>query len=230
MDTKHQLLCTWSAPIFVVLLSVGWVLVAGYIPPHSPDASAIEIAEFYRRHAAPIKAGMILSMLAAGFVGPWVAVIATQMKRIEGGFPVLAYTQMICGAIGILAFLLPVMIWATLAFRPDRDPQLTLLFNDLAWLLLTVTISPAVVQNIAIGTAILGDKNPRPVFPRWAAYLNFWVATSFVPALLIPFFKTGPFAWDGLIGFWMPLVDFGAWIVAMFFLLRRAIAQQASAG
>ena len=132
------------------------------------------------------------------------------------------------GAMGVLAFLLPIMIWCTIAFRPDRDPQLMLLFNDLAWLMLTTIVSPAIVQNIAIGLAILGDKNPIRVFPKWAAYFNFWIATSFMPALIVPFFKTGPFAWDGIIGFWVPLVDFGAWIWVMFFLLRKGIKQQAA--
>ncbi len=229
MNTKHQLLCTWSAPVFITLFTIGWWFIAWYIPPHSPNASALEIAEIYRQNATPIKIGMLIAMLSSGFIGAWVAVVSTQMLRIEGSFPVLSYTQMICGAMGVFAFLMPVMIWTTLAFRPDRDPQLILLLNDLAWITLTVTIGPAIVQNVAIGIAILFDTGAKPVFPRWAGYMNLWVATSFMPALMIPFFKTGPFAWDGLLGFWVPLADFGVWIWAMFFLVRRAIKEQAAA-
>ena len=230
MNTKNQLLCTWSGPAFLIIFSIGWWFIAWFIPPQSPNSSAAEIAAFYMQNPVSIKMGMVIAMFSVGFFGPWLAVISTQMQRMEGRSPVLAYTQMICGVMGVLAFLLPIMIWCTIAFRPDRDPQLILLFNDLAWLMLTTIVSPAIVQNIAIGLAILGDKNPTRVFPKWAAYFNFWIATSFMPAMIVPFFKTGPFAWDGIIGFWLPLVDFGAWIWVMFFLLRKGIKQQAAEG
>ena len=229
MNIKNQLLCTWSGPAFLIIFSIGWWFIAWFIPPHSPNSSAAEIAAFYMQNPVSIKMGLVIAMFGAGFFGPWLAVISTQMQRMEGRSPVLAYTQMICGVMGVLAFLMPIMIWCAIAFRPDRDPQLMLLFNDLAWLMLTTIVSPPIVQNIAIGLAILGDKNPIRVFPKWAAYFNFWIATSFMPALIVPFFKTGPFAWDGIIGFWVPLVDFGAWIWVMFFLLRKGIKQEAGA-
>ncbi len=228
MNTKNQLLCTWAGPAFLTIFSIGWWFIAWFIPPQSPNSSAAEIAAFYMQNPVSIKMGMVIAMFSVGFFGPWLAVISTQMQRMEGRSPVLAYTQMICGAMGVLAFLLPIMIWCTIAFRPERDPQLMLLFNDLAWLMLTTIVSPGIVQNIAIGVAILGDKNPIRVFPKWAAYFNFWIATSFMPALIVPFFKTGPFAWDGIIGFWVPLVNFGAWVWVMFFLLRKGIKQQAA--
>ncbi|MGE3297731.1 MAG: hypothetical protein AB7I68_10315 [Porticoccaceae bacterium] len=52
----------------------------------------------------------------------------------------------------------------------------------------------------------------------------------FVPGGLLTFFKTGPFAWDGLFVFWVPLVVFLLWYGAMFVLLRQAIAKSSPAG
>jgi hypothetical protein len=80
---------------------------------------------------------------------------------------------------------------------------------------------PALLQLAAIGFAILGDTSPKPVFPRWIAYLNFWVAILFQPGALVPLFKHGPFAWDGLLAFWMPLGVLGIWVVVMFVALLR---------
>jgi len=227
MNTKNQLLCTWGGPAFLTLFAIGWWFIAWFVPPPSPNASAVEIAKFYSDNAVSIKLGMVIAMMSSGFVAPFIAVISTQMMRIEGRFSVLSFTQMLCGVMGVIAFIIPVMIWLMLAFRPERDPQLTQLLNDLAWLMLTVLIAPAFMQNIAIGIAVLTDKNAKPVFPRWVGYFNIWVSAAFIPAVLVPFFRTGAFAWDGLIGFWVPLVDFGIWTWVMFFLLRKSIKQQA---
>ena len=68
------------------------------------------------------------------------------------------------------------------------------------------------MQNIAIGIAAFKDTEAK-VFPRWLGYFNFWAALAFLPAALLYFFKTGPFAWDGVFVFWVPLTIFGALVL-----------------
>jgi hypothetical protein len=46
------------------------------------------------------------------------------------------------------------------------------------------------------------------------------------PAGVIVFFKHGPFAWNGLISFFLPLGAFASWIAVMVRLLARAIEQE----
>lgn len=55
---------------------------------------------------------------------------------------------------------------------------------------------------------------------------SLWVAVL-LPASMILFFKSGPFAWTGVIGFWIPAVVFGTWYLVMTPLLLRAIKQEA---
>ena len=66
----------------------------------------------------------------------------------------------------------------------------------------------------------------KPVFPRWFGYLNVWVGFLLVPANMIIFFKTGPFAWTGVIGFWLPAAVFGAWYLVVTYVLLKAIHQE----
>lgn len=64
------------------------------------------------------------------------------------------------------------------------------------------------------------------MFPRWLGYLNFWCAFLFMPGGLVVFFKDGPFAWNGIIAWWLLLVAFGVWVVSMVVMVLKALAVQ----
>jgi hypothetical protein len=70
--------------------------------------------------------------------------------------------------------------------------------------------------------AIFGDTRPHPLFPRWSAYLSLWNALLLVPGGLMAFFKIGPFAWDGIFAFYIPLLVFFVWLISMTVLMLRA--------
>lgn len=143
MNTRMQLLCAWSGPAFVLLLGLGWVGLAGYLPPHSPSASAQEIAAIYFRDSLNIRVGMMIGMFATGFYVPWSTLIYVLMRRIEGtDQPVLSLTQLISGALGTTVFLVPAMIWTVAAFRVDNDPEIIRILNDFGWIFLTVVVPP----------------------------------------------------------------------------------------
>jgi hypothetical protein len=76
--------------------------------------------------------------------------------------------------------------------------------------------------------AIFHDRSPQPV-PALARFLQPWVALLLLPASMIIFFKTGPFAWTGVIGFWIPAAVFGVWYIVMTVVLLRAIRDEAAA-
>jgi len=40
------------------------------------------------------------------------------------------------------------------------------------------------------------------------------------------FFKDGPYAWNGLLAFWVPLTAYATWMLVSFWLLRQAIAHE----
>jgi hypothetical protein len=114
------------------------------------------------------------------------------------------------------------------AFRPYRHPELTQTLNDLAWIPFVMVFSAVLVQCLAIGIAIIngGDQD---VMPRWAGYFNFWIAVLLFPAVLIPFFKTGPFAWQGALEFWLAAGVFFGWIVVMTVVVHGSVTRQAAA-
>lgn len=229
MNTKTQLVCAFSGVLFVTLITIGWILLAGLVPPHTPTMDAGAVAAFYNLDTGYVRFGLLLAMFSASLSIPWIAVIALYMQRMEGNFPVLTYTQIVAGAATIFALTLPFVIWTVAAFRPERAPELIQLMNDFGWILLIMTFPMFFIQLVAIGFAVLNDPGAEPVFPRWTGYFNIWVAILFIPGGLLTFFKTGPFAWDGLLAFWLPLTVFFVWYLAMFVVLVKAIRRAAAA-
>lgn len=81
----------------------------------------------------------------------------------------------------------------------------------------------ACVVGTVIAMVVLQDTSGQPVFPRWVAFFNVWIAISFIPTGLVGFFMTGPITWHGVIGFWIPMISYGTWFIVMFLALRSAI-------
>ena len=231
MNARSQILCAWCGILCPIFMFIGLWPAAGFFPPHLPTASAAEIAAIYARDAVGIRFGMIVIMLAGAMYMPFTAAITAQMRRIEHArTPVLTYTQLGCGVATILLFLIPALIWSVAAFRPERPAEITQALNDLGWFFFVMPFVLGFTQNLALGFTIIGDRRPKPVFPRWLGFFNFWIAVLFVPGCLLTFFKTGPFAWNGLIAFWIPAAIFGPWFWVVSIYVIKAAKQQALDG
>lgn len=228
MNTRNELLCIWSAVIFVVIFTLGLWPLANFLPPHLPTAGADEIAALYQDRTWQIRLGLFLMMGCSGLICAFVAAITVAIKRMEKSAGVLTYAQLSAGTCGAVFLIVPCLVWTAAAFRPERSAELTLLLNDLGWILLFMPFTTFVVQNIAIGLAVLGDRGAPPVLPRWVGFFNLWVAVLFIPGGLLTFFKTGPFAWSGLFVYWVPLVVFLSWYLVMFVMLRQAAIKHGS--
>jgi hypothetical protein len=108
----------------------------------------------------------------------------------------------------------------------DRAPDVTRALHDLGWILFVTVIWSLWVQLIAIAAAILIDRRSEPVLPRWLGYLNLWVAMLIIPAGLVLFFKHGPFAWNGVVGLYIPLVAFVIWMMSMTITIHQKLSRQ----
>ena len=75
-------------------------------------------------------------------------------------------------------------------------------------------------------TVIFADKRPDPVYPRWVAYFLVWCAIGFLPATGLAFFYDGPFAWNGLLSFWLAATLFGSFFLVLSWATLRAIKSQ----
>lgn len=226
-NTRLLRICTWCGPVFALLFAIGFVLLAGFLPPPSPNDSASEIAALYQDDLDAIRIGTVVMMLAVPFGAPWGLAMASQVRRTETGFPLITYLQLTCIAVFTLTLALLVLFWALASFRVGEvSAEVTQNMNDIAFFIFLFDYSPFCLWVASFAVAIFMDKSETPVFPRWAGYLNLWIIFLSIPGGLIVFFKTGPLAFNGALAFYPPVVAFFIWLVAMTVLTFRAIKTQ----
>jgi hypothetical protein len=223
MDLRGQQFCLYGGLVFIVVFFLGWGIIAGFMTPlPTPRDNAQEVIAFFSGDQTRIRLGVLLVLFVAPLQAFFAALITLHLKRIGDKVTPLANAQMMMGGISVLLVTFPCFMWEVLAFRAVRDPDTVRLLNDFAWLSFIGAFAPAMFQSLAIGVAILMDDD-EAVFPRWLAYLNFWIAFAFIPGGIVFFAMSGPFAWNGLLAFWVPAFVFGIWFVAMFVMVRRAM-------
>ena len=152
---------------------------------------------------------IVFNWFAVGLI-PILALIVLQIRRMAHRTPIFSYAIIACAAGGPTIFLMANLFWLLAAFRPERDPQLTLLLNDLAWVTFSSQVGFLIAQSVILALAIYLDRQERPVFRRWVAHFNLVVAALLIPAAFVGAAMTGPIAWDGLLTFWVRNVAIGA--------------------
>jgi hypothetical protein len=228
MSTRTQLFCVWCGPVGAVLYLIFFAGIAKFVPPPSPHWTQAHVVDFYASNRTAIRIGQIGGMVASMLFFPFFCVIAVQIARIEKRRPLLAIMEFGGGLMLIVWFGLCTMLWIVATFRPSLSPNTVQMLNDFGWLIFVMLFPEYVVQMSAIGVAALRDRSPNPVWPRWAGYFSLWIALSGIGGGLAVFFKHGPFAWNGLIGFWLPICMFGVWLIVTTYLLHTGIRRQAA--
>lgn len=223
-----EVLLLWTLAVVGIVWLSAFLLFPGFVQPMSPTMSAEQVAAFYRdpENLPRIRYSMIVfNWFAVGLI-PILALIALQIRRMAHRTPIFSYAIIACAAGGPTIFLLANLFWLLAAFRPERDPQLTLLLNDLAWVTFSSQVGFLIAQSVILALAIYLDRQERPIFQRWVAHFNLVVAALLIPAAFVGVAMTGPVAWDGLLTFWVRNVAIGLWIVVMGVVLARAIGRQ----
>jgi hypothetical protein len=220
MSYRVQMLCAWAGPATVLVTLLGW-LIAGILPiPLGPSSTTQEVVNFYG-HDTRVLTGLVIAQLGICLVFPLIGLIGYFLLRIEGRRPILTFVQLVTGAATGVLLLVPMLLMAVISFRPDRNPEITVTLNDIAWLVFLTPIAPFIIQNVVIGIAILGDR--AQTLPRWVGYLNFWIAASFLPDVLAFFFHSGPLSWRGVLVFWLALTTYSVFLIGMGLVMRSAI-------
>ncbi len=225
-NARAQLLCLWAGVASLVFFFLA-LLIAGMLPPPAPTLTAEALAAHFAQNPFGTKFGMIMGMAAATLLAPWSVVLFIQARRAEGGEPVAAYVVLGAGLVNCVAFIIPFNFWAPAMFRTDNAPELIRMFHDLGWLEFWMLLYPYVLQTIAVAYVGLNYKGEGPnPFPRRFCFLSLWTAILVLPAGIVIFFFTGPFAWNGIFVFYLPCTVFCIYYTYAFIVVYKAIKNQ----
>ena len=224
--TDGELILLWTLPVLGIIWISAFFLFPGFVHPMSPTMSADDVAAFYRDNVARVRYSMILfNWFGVGLI-PTVILLAMQVRRMAHRTPILSYSLIACAGGPPALFLVANMFWLLAAFRPERAPELTQLFNDLAWVTFTILVPYLIAQSLLLALAIFWDRQEQPVFKPWVAYFNVLVAVALVPAAFGAMALDGPVAWDGFLSFWVKNVAVAVWIIMMGIVLGQTIRRQ----
>ncbi len=222
--TAGERLVFWALPAVALIWVAAFFLFPGFLPPMSPTAPAVKVAAFYRDHASRVRASMILLNWFCVALIPILMLIVERMRRMAHRTPVLRYCVIGVAGAAPIAFLTATVFWLLAAFRPSRPPDLTQLYNDLAWITFTCGVPFLVALCLFLALAVVLDRQDHPVFPRWVAPFNLAVALALVPAGFAGLTLTGALAWNGFLSFWVKNAAIALWLVVMAVVLGRAMA------
>jgi hypothetical protein len=223
-----ELLLFWLVPILGVTWVAAFLAFPGFVHPMSPMMSADQVAAFYRdpENLPRIRYSMVVFNWFCIALIPFLSLIVMQIRRMAHRTPVLQYCYLGCLTGGPVLFFIANLFWLLAAFRPERRPELTQMFNDLAWVTFTGQVGFLVGQCVFLALAIFLDRQARPVFKSWVAHFNLLIAAALAPASFVALSLTGPIAWDGLLSFWVRNSAIALWIVVMTLVLGKNIYER----
>lgn len=230
-EAKGELILLWSLPVIWLFWLAAFLTFPGFTGPMSPQMTAEEVSAFYfdPDNLTRIRYSMIVFNWFGVALIPMLAMIAVQIHRMAHRTPIFTYCFIGFIAGGPTLFCVADLFWLIAAFRPERDPALVQLFNDMAWVTFTSQVPFLVAQNIFLAVAIYLDRQARPIFPTWIGHFNLLAAAAMAPAAFTALTLDGPVAWDGALSFWVKNVAIGTWIVVMTFALGKAVYRQRDA-
>jgi hypothetical protein len=226
---RAQRVMVWSALIMGTIFGVAWMSLLRMMPPPGPELSAQAITSFYQANSFQIKLGAMVASWMSGFLVLYAVVMYAQIRQFEENSPLLSVLALVGGCLMSIFIVLPPLFWGIAAFTPDRAPELTSLMHEIACLTLVTTDQYYIFNFLAVAFFALRFDNPLSPFPRWFGYFTFWGAVIFEVGALGFMFKDGPFAWDGLFVFWLPVVLFFVFIPMWSYLILGALQRQEAA-
>jgi hypothetical protein len=97
--------------------------------------------------------------------------------------------------------------------RKESVSDVSPAFSDWAWFAFLLGWIYLDIKMFATAAVEFMDHRPEPMVPRWLTWLTIAGALTVFFAAGPAFFKSGPFAYHGLLAFYVPVVIWGAYIV-----------------
>jgi len=224
MDYRTWKMLGYCGLIFMATFIVFWGILAGNIPPFSPNADPMQVKQHYLDHALSIEIGMSVCLTVTSFYMAWGCAISQVMRRIEGQNSFLSNLEMMGATITAAPIMTACAIWLTAAHEVSNlSPETMHMLYWFGWLLIDLAYMVTSFQIAAISIVFMRDKREKPLVPSWVCWWGWVTFASFFPVCLIPFVTTGPFAFNGSFTFWIAFFTWFIWCPSLSYYVIKAV-------
>ncbi|MES2682005.1 MAG: hypothetical protein V4650_00660 [Pseudomonadota bacterium] len=224
---KIGLACVW---IFTVLTAVGWLGLAHFWMP-APADLGLEATKvwFTETHRSGVIVGCSLFYIAAGLLTPGSIQFGIMLAKIEGRWPLWSLTTAVCGTFISLIVFFNACAWLVAAYRPETSADVIQSWSDWAWFAFLLGWIYLSIEMLSTAMVELQDERPTPMVPRWFTWFTIAGGVAIITAAGPAFFKKGPFAYHGLLAFYMPVVVWGIYLNLTAWYMYRELDREAAA-
>jgi hypothetical protein len=206
--------------VAVALFLVGSVL-TGDRPGF--DASGTEVAANLADDRTRIQIGCAFLAVAMPFLVWFLATVASLTRAGGPGTRRAGAVAYGCGAIFIALFLTDVTCLAVSALRPanmSADPELAAALRDFEFVAMGIAAPLAAAVLASYAVLVLRDS---AIWPRWVGWLAALAAPAYALRLGTLFTTEGPFAADGALGLYLPVIAIAGWIAIASVVLAAGV-------
>jgi hypothetical protein len=225
---KIGIACSW---IFSVLIAVGWLGIAHFYQPAPADFSLAETKQWFAEtHRWGTIIGCTIFYISCGFLTPASIQFGLMLAKIEGRRPLWSLTTAVSGVFISLIIFFNACAWIVASYRVETGADVVQAFSDWAWLAFLLGWIYLSLEMAASAIVELQDTRPVPMVPRWFSWATLMGALTLMTAAGPAFMKSGPFAYHGLLGFYLPMVIWGLYLnITAWFMYKELQREEAAA-
>jgi hypothetical protein len=224
VDYRTWKLMSWCGLIFMATFVFLWGVLAGNIPPFSPNANGLEVKAHYMDHRLAIMIGMSVCLTITSCYMVWGNAISNVMQRVEGRDGLLSKLEMMGATITCAPIMTACSIWLVAAHESNTlPPEIMHMLYWFGWLLIDLAYMVTSFQIAAISLVFAQDKREKPLVPAACNWWGWVTVASFFVVSAIPFVSTGPLAFNGVISFWIAFFTWFIWCPWLSYYIIKAI-------
>jgi hypothetical protein len=230
IDTRRSLaqerVAVWCAPVFTTLTIIGFLWLSRFFHPIAAHVPASTLAAFYATHHLAVEIGMSLFALSCGFLAVYSAELTLILWRREAA-PLMSLGQLLGGFGVVMLIFISCCLWIAAAYRAGHTgPSVTESLNDVSWFGFLVGWVILALQMICAGVVVLSDDTEHRFAPRWVGAATIVGALALATANGCAFTKSGALGWNGVLGFYVPMLIWGVWLNGFAVLAARDVGRR----
>jgi hypothetical protein len=178
------------------------------------DASGAEVARRLSAERTWIQIGCAVSAASIPFLVWFLATVASLTRWERPAVERAGAVAYGCGLVFAALYLTDVSALATGALRPETmaaAPELASALRDLEWM--AAGMAGFLGAGVLAGFSILTLRHGA-LWPRWLGWLAALAAFVYTLRIGTLFTTNGPFAADGALGLWAPVIAITTWLAA----------------